>query len=366
MHLAVDANCLAWGWGGIPRYVARLIELMAQRGDMRIDLLANTHEPFARIPGTTEVCVRRRGGALWRNTVVAPWLARRRPDVFWAPETATPVLVPVPFAVTVHDLAPVILPGIKPPLHGARFRTTIRRSTRAADRVVAVSRATALDLERLWGVTDADVVLNGVDERFTPGDREAARSRVRERLGVDGPFVAAVGALEPRKGLEVLIEAADQAARDGAAWRLVLAGKPGYRGESIAAAAAASVACTHIGGVGEDDLLDLYRAADALATPSLYEGFGFTPLEAMACGTPAVVAAGAGALEEVAGGAAVVVRERTAAAWRSGVEEAMARRAELVPLGMEHARGFSWPAAAEATRLVLEEAAGASAGPARG
>src|SRR5262249_6680349 len=144
------------------------------------------------------------------------------------------------------------------------------RSLRAATLVVCVSVATARDIERLWGIDPGRirVVGNGVDDRFTPGDAEPARAWLRERFGVEAPFVLHVGSLEPRKGLDVLIEAA----RD-ADWRLVLAGTPGYQGARILAAARAAGA-VHLAGVSDEELVTLYRAADVVALPALYEGFG--------------------------------------------------------------------------------------------
>jgi glycosyltransferase involved in cell wall biosynthesis len=255
---------------------------------------------------------------------------------------------------TVHDLAPLLFPGSKPPDIERSFNTTMARSVRAATRVICVSHTTARDVERLWDVPRERirVIPCGVDERFTPGDAGAARRAVAARLGVEGPFVLHVGSLEPRKGLDVLIEAAA-----GAPWRLVLAGSPGWDGTRTLAAAEAAGALV-LPGVVDEDLLELYRAAEAVAAPARYEGFGIVPLEAMACGTPALIAAGAGALEEVSGPAAIVVAERTPAAWAAAVEAAGRRRDELAAAGRAHAARYRWDDVARATREVLAEAAG--------
>ena len=119
---------------------------------------------------------------------------------------------------------------------------------------------------------------------------------------------------------------------------------------------------TVLGRVEEDELLALYRAAEVLAVPSLYEGFGLPPLEAMACGTPAVVAADSGGLVEMSGPAAVVAADRRPQTWVAAIAEARERRAELAAAGLQYSAGFRWPAVARATLAVLEEAAGQNRG----
>jgi glycosyltransferase involved in cell wall biosynthesis len=362
IHVAVDANCLAWGWGGIPKVVDRIVRELVRADGVRVDLLANTSRPFSELDGAGHVFRRVKGTGLWRETVVARWVAANRPSVYWAPEGVLPRrLGGTPSVVTLHDLAVLFLPGIKPLRQRLAYWRAVPRSARSATRVVAVSEATAADAERLLGVTRdrLRVVPNGVDEAFRPGDRDAAREAVRERFGVDRPFVLAVGALEPRKGLDVLLELAEAAPARGLDWIVVLAGAPGYRSEPLVERARAAVACRLLGPVAEDDLPQLYRAAETLVAPSLHEGFGLTPLEAMACGTPAVVAGGSGGLVEVSGDAAIVVEERSAEAWIAAVEGARRERERLGEAGSRHASRYRWPAVAEAMLSVFEEAASA-------
>ena len=107
----------------------------------------------------------------------------------------------------------------------------------------------------------------------------------------------------------------------------------------------------------DDALARLYRAAQAVAVPSLYEGFGIVALEAMASGTPVAVAAGAGALDDLAGDAAVRVTERSGEAWAAAIATARERREALVEAGLERAAGHRWPQVAAAVRGVLAAAA---------
>jgi glycosyltransferase involved in cell wall biosynthesis len=360
LRIAIDANALDGKWGGIPKYIDRNATELLARGD-EIDLLANTRRVHHTVAGVNEVGIRVRGLRLWRQAFVPLWLARRRCDVLWAPEGVLPRFSPVPTVVTIHDLASLRFAGIKPDSHVRAVRTEVARSARRATRVIAVSRTTAEDLETHFGLGEETVriVPNGVDEAFAPGDRGAARRAVGDRWGVTTPFVLHVGALEPRKGLDVLIEAAALAAREGAPWRVVLAGMAGFDGERIEAAARASGVCHLLGSVSDTEVVELMQAADAFAAPALYEGFGIAPLEAMACGTPAVIAAGSGGLEEISGPAAIVVGERTREAWREGLERALTQPPELIERGLRHAAGYRWPAVAAQARAVLAEAAAA-------
>jgi glycosyltransferase involved in cell wall biosynthesis len=358
MRIAIDANVLEGKWGGIPKYLDRIVRELLATGD-EVHLLANTRRPVRTIPGAHTVKARVKGAVLWRDGFLPLWLARAGVDVLWAPESVLPWRSSVPTVATIHDLAMLRFPGTKAAEHERHFRTTVQRSARRATRLIVVSQTTAEDVGTLWDLDGKQirVVPNGVDEALKPGDRMAARAAVQARWGIATPFVLHVGALEPRKGLEVLIDAAEVAARAGATWRVVLAGMPGFRGEEIVTKARASGVCSLLGQVSDAELLELYRAADTCAAPAIYEGFGITPLEAMACATPAVIAGDSGGLEEVSGAAAIVVRERTPAAWRDALEQAIARPAELVERGLAHAARFRWPAVAAQTRAVLAEAA---------
>ncbi len=269
---------------------------------------------------------------------VLPVQARRaRVAVLHCPTFRAPVRSRVPLVVTVHDLAVLRHPRAFNRWSRGYGRVFVPRVVEAAARVIAVSEFTKRELVDTLG-TRAEkirVIPHGVGETFTS-----------EGAAADGDYVLAVGTLEPRKNLPRLAAAV---ARLGVELRV--AGARGWgdvrlQGDGV----------RWLGEPPDEELARLYRGALCVAYPSLYEGFGLPVLEAMACGAPVVTSAGT-AMEEVAGGAAVLVDPEQPDAIAAGVEQAIARRDELARLGVARARGFSWSEAAAATTAVYAEVA---------
>jgi len=264
-----------------------------------------------------------------------PQLARRAGiDVLHCPTFRGPLSSPVPFVVTVHDLAVLRHPETFNLWTRQYSRYCVPRVVRAARRVIAVSEFTRRELVELLRAPEEKirVVPNGVADVFAATGARA-----------DGEYALAVGTLEPRKNLARAREAARLA---GVELRVV--GERGWGGVEVDGWA---------GRVSDEELAALYRGARCLVYPSLYEGFGLPVIEAMACGTPVVTSAG-GATEEVSGGAAVLVDPLDAGSIATGIAEADRRRDELVRLGLERARAFGWDEVARATAAVYREAAG--------
>jgi glycosyltransferase involved in cell wall biosynthesis len=271
----------------------------------------------------------------WWYPLALPREARKRDvSVLHCPTFRGPVRSRVPVVVTVHDLAVLRHPETFNQWTRRYSRFAVPRVARAARRVIAVSEFTRGEIVELLGVPSEriDVIPNAVGPPF-----------VADGPATEGEYVLAVGTLEPRKN-QALVQ---QAAR-ALAVPLKVVGARGWGGVQVDG---------WLGQVSDDDLAALYRGARCLVYPSLYEGFGIPVLEAMACGTPVVTSAG-GATEEVAGGAAVLVDPHDVSAIAAGIEDAEARRDELIRRGLERAREFTWPRVAEATWCVYEQVAG--------
>lgn len=303
---------------------------------------AATQKPTARI--------------LWEQCVL-PWQARRdRVALLHGLAYALPLAWSGPAVVTVHDLSFLRFPRAFAPANRLYLSRITAISCRRAQRVIAVSQATAHELIRLLGIPPQriEVIYNGVDSVFFARD-PAAVAAFRRQAGWPEAFILSVGTLEPRKNYGVLIEAYALYRRMNARpLPLLVAGGRGWDYEAIFARVAQLDLTAHVvflGFVPAAVLPWLYNAATLFVYPSRYEGFGLPVLEAMACGTP-VITTQAGSLPEVAGTAAWLVAPEDV----EGLAQAMhtlttdtTRQEALRQAGLEQARRFRWTHTAAAT-----------------
>jgi glycosyltransferase involved in cell wall biosynthesis len=285
---------------------------------------------------------------LWTHIRLSAELLRPgRPQVLFVPAHVLPLAHPLPTVVTVHDLGYRHFPEAHPWRQRLYLEWSTRFSARRATRVIADSAATKRDLTRFCGVPEGKitVVYPGYDDALARVNAAA----VRTRYGLPENYFLHVGTLQPRKNLMRLMEAVSQAP---APVCLVLAGRAGWMAAPITARA------RWLEYVPDEDLAGLYSGAQALVFPSLFEGFGFPVLEAMACGTP-VICSNMSSLPEVAGQAALLVDPQDVQALLRAmlrVQAEPALRAELTERGLSQVRQFSWRRAAEETLAVLDKA----------
>jgi len=322
---------------------------------------------FAHLPELEVLPVRSRSGIYSVREQLSLPVKARGADLFHAPHYNAPLAVPVPLAVTIHDVAHLALPGI---FGGVARRTyaqlMLRGALGRARRVITVSAFTRDELVERLGADPARirVVHNGIDGRYGPDETPEQTSKTLAGLGVDRPFVLYVGNVKPHKNVVGLIRAFE--ALDDPACELVIAGeRDGFRvaDPEVGRVVHASPLRDRIratGRVSDDQLLALYRGARVLAMPSLYEGFGLPLVEAMACGTP-VVSSDRASLPEVAGDAALLVDptdpEGFAHALRRAVEDEDLR-ARLISAGLRRAQSFRWQDTAAAHVEVYREVSG--------
>jgi alpha-1,3-rhamnosyl/mannosyltransferase len=322
-------------------------------------------EELARTDGIELVPLRHdgRGGRVFRGLgrelgwlpVGLPRRARALAvDLLHCPSPLAPPRAQVPVVVTVNDVMTFDRPEWFTKANVIQQRLVLRAVLRNAARVIVPSRFSADRVADVAGIPAERIAVipYGVDARFSPGEPDAAALR---RLGVERPYVLTVGALQPRKNIEGVLTAFERLTTPH---RLVVAGGRGWGDEGLVRRAEAlGPRAVLTGHVEDDELVALYRGADAFVFPSRYEGFGFPPLEAMACGT-AVVASDRTSVPEVVGDAALTVSPDDPAAVAAALERVLgdpAERERLRANGLERAREFSWRRCAEATAAVYAD-----------
>ena len=322
MIAAVDTTALVQTRAGTARHVRGLLGALAGRGDLDVRELS--------FDGAGRAATLARD--TWWYLLGLPRRARGA-DVLHCPTFRGPLRSPAPVVITIHDLAFLRHPEAFPAWHRLSGRALAGPVARSAAAVVAVSEFAKRETVELLGVPPerVHVVPNGVEPVFRP-DGPAA----------EGDYVLAVGTLEPRKNLARVQEASRLAGVE-----LRVAGAEGWGGVE---------ADGRVGFVDDERLAELYRGARCLVYPSLHEGFGIPVLEAMACGTPVVTSRG-GALEETAGGAAVLVDPLDTDSIAAGIAESGRRRDELHAAGLARAAEFTWARAADRVEALWRELA---------
>ncbi|GAC1542244.1 MAG: glycosyltransferase family 1 protein [Herpetosiphon sp.] len=298
----------------------------------------------------------------YEQTLLPLALIRDWPDVLLCPLNVMPLMAARPTVVTVHDLAFLRFPHLFPPAKQRYLAALTRQSMRRAKRIITVSEFTRREVLELFGVDPGVVqtIPNGRDEGFErPPAAEIAR--FRQRHGLPEHFVLFVGTLEPRKNLVALIRAYDRVRRE-IAMPLILVGGKGWLYEPVLQTIETLGLRDDVrlaGFAASEELACWYGAATMFVYPSLYEGFGFPPLEAMQCGVP-VVTSNRASLPEVVGDAAVLVDPDDVDALANALLQ-VARdanlRDELRHRGLEQAQCFSWGVTAEATHRLLIDVA---------
>jgi glycosyltransferase involved in cell wall biosynthesis len=303
-------------------------------------------------------------GVLWQQLALPRRLRRGDIDLLWSPLLTLPLLCPVPAVVTVHDLTTLLFPEH----HRAKVRWSIlpflRPSIERARRIVTLSRSAADDIAAHFpqSAGKVRVIYPGIDPEFVPG-APAAIEATRRELGAPEGYLLYAGTLEPRKDVPRLLDAWEALAAGSAKTPpLVLAGPYGWGNDSLLARLETlrPRGVHYVGRVERARLVQLFQAARAFVYPSLYEGFGLPPAEALACGVPAIVSRSS-SLPEVVGEAGLLATPgdtgSLAAAIRSLLEDP-AREADLRGRTLGQAANFRWDRAALAMEEVFREALG--------
>lgn len=366
MRVAVSA--IVGTLGGPAVYASELIAAMSALAS-EVELVVLTDRPgvFSDVAETLELPL----SSAWEQPLWDQWRVPRAlrglgAELYHGTKGVLPRWVQTPAVVTVHDLAVYRLPATFSFAQRWHQYLETPSTLRRADRVIAVSGATANDLASLFpNVKPRTVVVhNGLPTRGGLEPDAALVNSWRRTHSGGGPVLGYLGTIQPRKNIDRLVEAFRTVA--GPDWSLVLAGRlrPGYRPQFLSLA---DSRIRYLGPIDDAEASLLLRGVDLMVSPSSYEGFGLTLLESMAAGT-AVVSVAASAVPEVVGDAAALVPPDDTAALADAIQ-ALANdptaRADLAARGIVRASMFSWSKAARETvdvyrKVLAEVAAGGS------
>ncbi|MEI8120551.1 MAG: glycosyltransferase family 1 protein [bacterium] len=281
-------------------------------------------------------------------------------DVFHFPNFTIPPLSHGKAVVTIHDMSFLRYPAFAEKRNLEYLTSVIHETARRADAIIAVSEFGKREIEECLGVAPDKVsaIHLGISPHCARQPLTAVNA-LRKQLHLARPYLLTVGTIEPRKNLPFMLEVFERLDEfDG---DLVIAGMPGWKVEPIMDRMQQSPKrdrIRYLNYLPDGQLSSLYSGAELFLITSFYEGFGFTPLEAMACGTPVVSSAG-GSLPEVLGDAAIIVPEFKSEAWATAIQSLLAdttRRDRLSLQGVNQASGYSWQDTARKTWDVYRKA----------
>ncbi len=364
MRLCLDLSAAAHERAGLGRYAASLAHALFALNTPFSIFINDPREsrlrpPLSEMPAHTAHLPRK----LWRLRAAASYFGGPSLDrayagvtLFHATEHLLPKLTGARSVFTLHDTAYLLFPNYHLLQNRLYLTLMMPRFLARADRIIAVSEATRRDALRFYRIDPAkiDVILEGVEPRFRPEPDPARLAAVRRQYALPERFILYVGTIEPRKNLPTLLEAFAALRLQHPDVGLVIAGGKGWLYESFfkrLRSLGLEKRVTLTGYVPDDDLPALINCAEVFAFPSIFEGFGLPPLEAMACGVP-VVCSNASSLPEVVGEAGVLLPPDDPRTWAEALNRILVDpdlRADLRARGLARARQFTWEHAARCT-----------------
>jgi len=264
--------------------------------------------------------------------------------------------------VTVYDITPILYPALNP-IVNIRHRILLPRVLYSVDKIITISECTKKDIVKFYKIPEdkIKVIPLAPDPIYQPLSRDII-APILSKYGVCAPYILYVGSLEPRKNIQTLIQGFANIKKRGLNHKLIIVGNKKWEYSKLIRIVAESGLHNDViftGYLPDEDLPALYNGADLFVYPSLYEGFGLPPLEAMACGTP-VITSSTSSLPEVVGNAGIMVDPQDLDQLSDAIYHVLTDenlRLSLIEKGLERSKQFSWERTATETCKVYDEVA---------
>jgi len=371
VRVGVDATPMLEPRSGVGYYTSRLLSsLLHNSKGWEFHLFSNRDLGNLEPPLDRAMRPQRYFGGsrwLWLHLILPAIVRRRRLDLCHYTNAVAPLWQSVPYILTIHDASLFLQPQHHPRARHLTMRLFLPWVARRAAAIITVSEHARRDLLHILRLPPEKVrvVYEAAPQWFRPVLDAQKKQHLREKYKLPEQFILYVGTLEPRKNLHRLIQALSKVHQSGFKLPLILAGARGWMMEDFERRVAAlqlQRSVRYLGYVPTADLPGLYSLCTIFAFPSLYEGFGLPPLEAMACGAP-VLTSNRSSLQEICGEAALLVNPLCVDDIAAGIRTLLddrELRLELSHRGQQRARSFSWARAAQETTAVYNQALAAA------
>ncbi|MBU4313813.1 MAG: glycosyltransferase family 4 protein [Actinobacteria bacterium] len=279
-------------------------------------------------------------------------------DILHCPDYLIPPTLNKNIVLTIHDLAFIRFPQFNFPWFIKKYTIEVKRNAKRAKKIIADSQSTKNDIVNFFNINPSkvSVVRLAADAFFRKLPSKEKGKGVLKKYNIDKKYILSVGTIEPRKNFTTLIKAFNIAKKRNAGfgYKLVIAGRTGWKSEATYTEREASPYkddILFIGKVSDEDLLQIYNQAELFVYPSLFEGFGLPPLEAMSCGLP-VISSNCSSLKEIAGNAGILVTPNDYKEISKQISDILKNeklKEELKKKSLIQARKFNWTKTAEKT-----------------
>jgi glycosyltransferase involved in cell wall biosynthesis len=368
MRIGINAQILTDGRTGVTRFAKNVIQLLPEIGIENEFIVfgnpldVNLQQKNVTLIPTSALINSSVKRILWEQTLLPHLIKNMNIDLMYYPDHTSPVFKIIPkVIISVHDVSTFAVPETVGTVRRFYKQSVIKRSVQLCDAIITGSEATKKEMIKYLpnSAHKTSVVPYGLEESFAQVQDNSILSSIKAKYNLTTPFILHVGTIEARKNIVRIVRAFANG-RKNHQWkqRLVLVGTPGYGFEKIKETIETENvedSVTITGYVGNNDLSGIYSLADALIYPSLYEGFGFPPLEAMKCGCP-VIASYTTSLPEVIGDAGVLVDPYS----ENEIFDALHRvitdiklHEKLVQKGKDRIRQFTWKKTVEGILQVM-------------
>lgn len=355
LKIAIEARPIRWSYGtGIGNYTYDMIEKLAKIDPVNdYTFLWPDDHPFGDIPFPRKYSYYFLPKEDGRETIEIPyWLARERVDVFHLPQNGfrIPELTSCKIVVTIHDLIPYFLPEMVRPSFLKRFIHEMPRIVERADRIITVSVASKNDIIKVFKINPARIIVipSAPSDSYRLLPKAEIKQQLFSRYRIKKPYILYVGGLNPRKNITELIYAYSKIYRELAGGQKLLIFGPGGkhfdRLQLLVKSLNLEEEVLFPGFIPSGELPLFYNGADLFVYPSLYEGFGLPPIEAMSCGTP-VITSNVSSLPEVVGDAALQINPYDTLELADRIFQVLNNeflRETLIKKGLEQSQKYNW------------------------